>query len=211
MKKIVSFSLWGDHPKYCVGAIRNAELVTEIYPGWIARFYCGKSTPEKVLNILESLPNVEVVRMEEEGNWTSMCWRFYPASEQDVDIFVSRDADSRIDLREKAAVDEWLASGKSIHLMRDHPEHGCLIMGGMWGCLGGRINNITELIGDFRKYNGWGVDQDFLNTVIYPSFKFDSFVHDEYFEYESHRKKFPTPRVGDNFVGQRVDEFEVRH
>jgi len=41
MKKIVAFSLWGNNPKYTVGAVRNAELTPSIYPGWTARFYCG--------------------------------------------------------------------------------------------------------------------------------------------------------------------------
>ena len=26
MKKIISFSLWGDNPKYTIGAIENAKL-----------------------------------------------------------------------------------------------------------------------------------------------------------------------------------------
>jgi len=34
MKKIISFSLWGDNPVYTQGAIRNAELAKEIYPDW---------------------------------------------------------------------------------------------------------------------------------------------------------------------------------
>ena len=29
--KIISFSLWGQDPKYTIGAIRNAELAREIY------------------------------------------------------------------------------------------------------------------------------------------------------------------------------------
>jgi len=34
-KKIISFSLWGDKPMYTIGAIKNAKLAEEIYPGWI--------------------------------------------------------------------------------------------------------------------------------------------------------------------------------
>ena len=32
MKKVISFCLWGNDPKYNVGAIRNAEIAKEIYP-----------------------------------------------------------------------------------------------------------------------------------------------------------------------------------
>ncbi len=62
MKKIISFSLWGDNPKYTIGAIRNAELTPIIYPGWISRFYCGESVPTEIIKTLISLPNTEVKR-----------------------------------------------------------------------------------------------------------------------------------------------------
>jgi hypothetical protein len=54
MKKIISFSLWGDNPKYTVGAIKNAELALSIYPDWICRYYIGKSTPQEIIDELKS-------------------------------------------------------------------------------------------------------------------------------------------------------------
>jgi hypothetical protein len=29
----IAFSLWGENPKYLVGAVRNAELAPLLYPG----------------------------------------------------------------------------------------------------------------------------------------------------------------------------------
>ena len=37
-KKVISFSLYGNDPKYCVGAIKNAKLAKYIYPDWVCRF-----------------------------------------------------------------------------------------------------------------------------------------------------------------------------
>ena len=51
-----------------------------------------------------------------------------------VDLYVSRDLDSRLNERELAAVQEWLDSSKEFHFMRDHPQHGTTILGGVWGC-----------------------------------------------------------------------------
>ena len=62
-----------------------------------------------------------------------MFWRFEPAGEEDVDVMISRDTDSRLNLREKFAVEEWLESDKGFHIMRDHPHHGYPVLGGMWG------------------------------------------------------------------------------
>jgi protein O-GlcNAc transferase len=109
-KKIISFCLWGSDPKYIIGAIENAILASKIYPGWICRFYIGQSTLESASEFvarLEAFTNVEIVKMKEEGDWSGMLWRFFPISENDVDIMISRDTDSRLSFREKSAVDEW--------------------------------------------------------------------------------------------------------
>ena len=51
-----------------------------------------------------------------------------------VDVYVSRDLDSRSNARESAAVTEWRdQSNLAIHAMRDHPNHGIGLMGGSWG------------------------------------------------------------------------------
>ena len=36
---VISYGLYGDDPKYIIGAIRNAELVPTYFPGWEMRFY----------------------------------------------------------------------------------------------------------------------------------------------------------------------------
>ena len=203
MEKVVSFSLWGDNPKYTIGAIKNAELLNDIYnDGWTARFYCGMSVPDNIIEKLESIDNCQVIRMDEDGNWDGMFWRFYPASEDDVDVMVSRDTDSRLNEREKSAVDEWLKSDKSFHIMRDHPWHGTQILGGMWGVRGNILKDMKRMIDGYKKGNFWQVDQNFLKNNIYHMVRNDSFVHDEFFNYESWRRPFPQKRKGRQFVGE---------
>lgn len=206
--KIIAFSLWGKEPKYCIGALKNALLTEKIYPGWISRFYCGKSVPEMYIKQLKAIKNCEVVLMEELGDWRGMFWRFYPCSEENVDVMLSRDCDSRLNTREKKAVDEWLNSDKSFHIMRDHPWHGTEILGGMWGCKGGKLNGMKEMIDDYIKGDFWQVDQNFLKEKIYPLIKDDCFVHDEFFNYNIYKKTFPTKRKGQEFVGESFDQFD---
>ena len=50
-----------------------------------------------------------------------------------VDLYVSRDLDSRLSDREHAAVQEWIKSNKSIHVMRDHIMHDFAMVGCCWG------------------------------------------------------------------------------
>ena len=209
MKKVISFSLWGDNPKYTIGAIRNAELTSIIYPGWISRFYCGESVPTDIIKTLISLPNTEVVMMGVDGDWTGMFWRIYAC--EDSEIMLSRDTDSRLSLREKLAVDEWLSSDKDFHIMRDHPYHNTEILGGMWGVRNGLLKNIKELVNDYTKGDFWQVDQNFLREKIYPLVINNSFTHDSYLNYNTNSKPFPSKRINREFVGDVFDENENRH
>ena len=62
-----------------------------------------------------------------------MVWRFLPLLDPSVEVVVSRDLDSRLTTREQAAVEDWLETGLTFHVMRDNPHHGTEILGGMWG------------------------------------------------------------------------------
>ena len=62
-----------------------------------------------------------------------MLWRFLPVLDPTVDLMVSRDLDSRLTTREQTAVEDWLNTGLAFHVMRDNPQHGTEILGGMWG------------------------------------------------------------------------------
>tara|TARA_Y100000004_G_scaffold54504_1_gene60719 strand:+ start:485 stop:1162 length:678 start_codon:yes stop_codon:yes gene_type:complete len=204
MTKIISFSLWGQDPKYTIGAIRNAELAAEIYPGWTCRFYTGEDVTDEIKSKLLDLKS-EVIEMGG-ADWNGMFWRFFAA--ENADIMISRDTDSRLGEREKAAVDEWLASDKDFHIMRDHPYHATEILGGMWGARNGILKGIKGMIsnydtGDYD--NKHQVDQNFLRELVYPLVKNSSLVHDEFFDRSPFPSNAPT-RTGLNFVGNAFTE-----
>jgi hypothetical protein len=201
MTKVIAFSLWGKDPKYTMGAIRNAELAKEIYPGWEVWMYVAEDVQKNILDELISL-NCNVFNMGK-GNWTGMFWRFLPASDSNITM-VSRDTDSRLSEREKAAVDEWLNSDKDFHIMRDHPYHATAILGGMWGARNGIVKDIKRWINDYNKGDFWQVDQNFLKEVVYPKIQDDVMVHDEFFQ----KFPFPTARINGEFIGCAFDEYD---
>lgn len=200
--KVIAFSLWGDNPMYTQGAIKNADLAKELYPDWKCWFYIGKSCPDEVIQELSSRDNCTVIRMREEGNWSAMFWRFLPASNPAVEVMISRDADSRLTERERAAVEEWLESPLGFHIMRDHPYHGVPILGGMWGAKRGVLSDMRKLIEDSTQGDYWQVDQEFLRDKVYNRIKDNAMVHDEFFE----KKPFPTPRIKREFIGMAYTE-----
>ena len=184
--KIISYSLWGTDLKYLVGAQRNAD------------------TPYPFIADLQSRENCEVVIKPGMGDWKSMYWRFEPAGESNVDVVISRDTDSRINLREKAAVDEWLASDKGFHIMRDHPWHNFPVLGGMWGAKKGVLPDMKDLINNFAQEDKYGTDYEFFASLMAARIKDNCMVHDEFFG----NRSFPIERQNYEFVGQVFDENE---
>ena len=198
-KKVISFSLWGNKAIYVLGAILNADMASEIWKGWICRFYVSPNVPESAVKELESRDNVEVVRMEQDESWNGMFWRFYTASDPEVEITIFRDTDSRIGVRDKAAVDEWLNSNKNVHIMRDACVHGWQICGGAWGVRNYALTGMKDFIDDFdakKLMNKHGVDQIYLSYEIYPLIESEAYIHDEYGFFEGEETHpFPISRL----------------
>ncbi len=205
MKRIISYSLWGDDPKYTHGAIRNAELASVIYPGWACRFYVNH-IPESIFRKLKSL-NVEIKQENGIADWRGMFWRFQSSYDPEVDISIFRDCDSRLSQREKAAVEDWIKSDKNFHIMRDHPFHQYPILGGMWGYKKNSKYDMQSLFEQFLPTDNYGTDYTFFQQILYPIIAEDKMVHDEFFD----KKSFPTKRIGQEFVGEVYDENDVRH
>ena len=193
-KRVISFCLWGDNPKYTQGAIRNVELATTVYPGWVSRFYTH--VPSVPADVVERLERDAEVIPTEIGDWRCMLERFRAADDADVEYMISRDTDSRLSKREKEAVDEWIAAGTAAHCMRDHPSHDVFIMGGMWGLRGG-VLPMNQLIDDWTAVDKWRTDQFFLTSQIWPRIHDDVTVHDEF----RSGRPFPSARAGLEFVG----------
>ena len=205
--KYLSFSLWGDKPIYNVGAIKNAELWKTIYPEWDMVVYYDNSVPKETIDSLTSL-NVTTIDMTNSGTY-GMFWRFFAVSLPNCELAIFRDTDSRISIREKMAVDEWIESKKSLHVMRDHPAHGIPygnnslgILGGMWGLK----NNVIPLIDMMKNFFSggkvmeYGSDQRFLKSV-YSILENDRCTHDDFFE----KKPFPIKRENGRFIGERIN------
>lgn len=203
--RYISYSLWGDNELYNIGMVKNAQQVPEIYPNWQMVVYHDNSVPKETLHILEDL-NVKMFNVD--GHTHGMFWRFFAADLPDCEYVIFRDGDSRLSIREKMAVDEWIESGKTIHVMRDHPAHQIPygnntlgILGGMWGIKGNTIP-MKQSIENFSKNKtmGYGIDQTFLKT-IYNVFQDDRCTHDDFFE----EKPFPIQRKNGRFIGERMD------
>ena len=194
-KNIISFSLYGDQPRYTRIAIENAKAAPFVYPGWTCRFYIDNTVPQPVIKQLSAL-NAQVLQVSPIHSAkcnTGLFWRFLVASDPQVDFFMVRDADSLISVREKVAVDEWIASDKDFHLMRDYYTHSELMLAGLWGGVANKITSIGNEISNFQKSQTGklaGVhnqDQLFLRQKIWPAIRNDVMQHDSVFGWNGTR------------------------
>ena len=213
MKNVIAYSLWGDHPMYWYGALKNIELAKKYFPNFICRFYIDSKSQQELIDTIQG-ENVEVILVESKDSFHGMFWRFWASEEEDVNIFLSRDCDSRFSDREFAAFHEWLESDKDFHVMRDHPYHTVPILGGMWGSRNGIMRNIglSKLIEEWNQYQRKGIDQDFLGQVVYPKIRNNCLEHSEFgINFGGQIKTFPTLRLNYEFVGDVFNENNVRH
>jgi len=130
-----------------------------------------------------------------------------------VDVFVSRDADSKASNREAAAVYDWLDLNKTFHVMRDHPGHiGHKILAGMWGGDNRYQRKNMETWGNDLMRSAKGLpakppkvfDQEQLDKILWPHIYKDVVAHDAYGCLKNTgTRHWPTQRntEGWNFVG----------
>lgn len=197
---VISFSLWGTDQSYLSHAAKNATLAKAIYPEWCLRCYCEPHWCKQI----EALGYETITRRTTLGAWEGLFWRFEAALDPLVDRFISRDLDSRLNPRERAAVDEWKASGKFLHVMRDAPNHDVPILGGMWGS--GYWPILRGLMRSWNSFDHKGCDQEFLAQLVWPRLLDNALIHDSC-RRDPKIKPFPEhapmiPDIHGTFVGQ---------
>jgi hypothetical protein len=221
VEKLFSFSLYGSNGIYIEGAINNAELIPKIFGSeYKARFYV-MDVKQTVIEKLKSL-NAEVIEMKNQNNDNITDYKFFRflAVKKDNIVFF-RDCDSIVTYREKIMVNEFLSSNKKLHIIRDHPNHKEHIMAGLFG-----VNNCeipTELVielinkSNLKNVNQYNVDQLFLAKFIYPLFKKDMLIHDNFNNYYRERDELilKHPRtlahLGQIIHPSKITDEEIRY
>ncbi|CAF1110485.1 unnamed protein product, partial [Brachionus calyciflorus] len=131
-QKIISYSLYGDHPRYFELIPELVKRIKQFYPGYIMRIYYDNSINKSIIcdyecrfanmdfcNIHKIPVSIDDLKLVKNYNvMHSMMWRFLSIGDSFVDLFMSRDTDSLIHQREYDAVKEWIESDKPGHIMR---------------------------------------------------------------------------------------------
>ncbi len=187
-RQVLAFSLFGSDRRYILGAINNCVVARYLYPGWTPRFYVDESVPDEARRVLAQNGGQVITVNGLPAADYGLFWRFLVEDDPNVGVYVVRDADSVITVKERSAVAAWLRSGRAFHVMRDNIQHSELMLAGMWGAHRGNLGPMTPKLRTFVA--GIGVranyvhrDQHFLRSEIWPVVRQSVFVNDEQFSF----------------------------
>lgn len=240
-QSIVSYSLFGDtgreevKRRYFSSLEERAARVASAYPGWTMRIYHNLTLTEPDGQSLchvyckhEHVDLCDVNHINSKDVDIGMVrrlnprmWRFLVMIDPLVDRFMSRDIDSDIIDREVSAVQQWLNSNWTFHVMRDHPSHGGFMLAGLWGAKNVLRRQLIKRLGQAMVFSSqndkYETDQSRLDMVVWPFATFDVMAHDAYFcnnwlirlAQMVPTYPFPTQRIGHNYTGYDIVRLDI--
>jgi hypothetical protein len=181
--------------------VLNVQEQPHIYPHWVCRFYVDDSVPGDVIGRIRQSGG-QIVKMDGPvARWPGPMWRFLALEDPQAHRVLFRDADSVISQREAGAVQQWIASGKRFHIMRDWCSHTELMLAGLWGVVGGSLPPLRQLMERFMSEpleSQHFADQYFLRQYVWPYARASLMQHDSVFGFMD-GVPFPDGARPDNF------------
>jgi len=201
MNKIISMSVWGNNPRYILGAKRQIDLAKKYYPDWKIRIYT-----DNPLNFLGE--EIETVKISD-GSY-GMFWRFLALFDSEENIVMVRDSDSRTTIREQRCIQEWLSSDKTFHTFKDHEAHYEFPIIGCSFALKGKLDDTTRqiMLSYMNREKYYCSDQNFLRDYVWGQVQQNAMVHSMQHPgwFSESRKKLKNPF---SFCGNGYDERDM--
>jgi len=177
-KKIISVSLFGTNNLYFDGALQIKDDIPKYFPGWQLRVYMHYKVDPKIIDkFLKKGVQVIMIKQDNVTPSDSTFWRFL-AAEDDI-IFISRDADYKLNEYDYIMTEKWINDGSTKFfkfLFFDYSKifywigikmiGNGLIHAGRWGGRDRCVPDMLERINNFKKRKHWHSDEVFLQSVI---------------------------------------------
>lgn len=205
-KKIISYSLYGNNPRYTLPLLENSRISTSLYHDWTIYVYHDNTVSQDYLNQLKQ-NNVVTINIEKSDhlNLPPKMWRFLPIKNSNIDCVVFRDSDSLLTQRERDLVTAWEQSDKLVHIIRDHPLHIAPILAGMFGMKRDSFSILSNLIqsnAPIIKSRPIDYDQVFLADHFYPIIRNNALIHVSFFKFWDEQViKIEPVTDGCNYIG----------
>jgi len=201
-RNIIALSLFGTNSYYWDCAIASASMAFAMFPEWRCRIFCDGNVPQALRDTLLRLKCQLYLRDESVVESTGLLWRFLAFDDPEVDVVMVRDIDSPFTLRERLAVDEWIASDIPFHVIRDHLYHTEPMLAGLWGGWTKLLPPMSSLLSAHKiAANDRYTDQKFLRLQVWPRIRRATLVHDRHFHLGETRRPPSHPTEAIDHIG----------
>jgi hypothetical protein len=182
--KIISYSIFGKEKWYRNGLIKNIEIAEKLFPDWLVKVYACSNIDDSYLRQISNYRNVELIVQKENYPFEGFLWRMLPMQEGHEAVIV-RDVDTRLFLRDKNLVEDWLKLNFKYHLIRDNPGSNNLILAGSWGGKEPKLDIENKFHiwreGYIKNKNSlYLYDNDFLRKHVYAFIRHNLIVYTEH-------------------------------
>ena len=216
---VLSYSVFGNNSweKYGKNVRKVAESAAKspFYHNWTVRVYHDLYPVSLQVNLTKTYTKLEFCDVRslvlpfadnlKISNINGMTWRFIPMADPTVGIMCSRDLDSELYKREEDAVHYWMHTNKTLHTMRDHPQHDIEILGGMWcyratNDLARAAQNLELMLKNAGKRSikseaKKGDDQFILQRYLWPKVKNDNIQQLIFMQIISRKYTISQPKI----------------
>jgi hypothetical protein len=188
-KILLGFCIYGTERKYYQGLIENIDLIAlwktkkpEVNIEVIINY--TETAIESYLELYRGYPFVkmEIHRDNDVSPTIARITNIDKIPEDSNTYYFSRDADSRITDRDMWCTEEFINSGKTFHVIRDHYYHKRLIMAGTFGIKKPKgFPDLKPILKEWKKTRRdttvYGIDEIFLQEQLYPLIQDNYLVH----------------------------------
>lgn len=156
------------------------------------RVHVDATVPRAVVEELRAGGAQVVPKPPRRTLYDGLLWRFEPLADPALRRVLVRDIDSVVSVKERVAVEAWIASGRHFHAMRDFHTHTDLVLAGLWGGVGGILPPTEAWLKAYRSRLAptANLDQWLLRFVAWPTIRRSVLVHDSIHAPE-HGEPFP--------------------
>ena len=203
--KLISYSLFGDQKIYKHGLLKNIELAKKLLPEWKLRIYICSTVDKNFIDKCKC-PNTEVIVKSKVFKHEQWLWRFLPM-EEDHDVVIVRDVDTRIFQRDINLINDWLKTDFKFHVVRENLGSHWPIMAGIWG---GKNPNL-KISNYYKKWIKNKVknmhhinDQTFLARYIYPQIRENLAVYSKHVVMDCEKNIKEIPGKEEYYKGKKI-------
>lgn len=190
---------------------KNIDIISSELPDFMVYIYYGSDiTADQVDHMRGKGANVVLIPTNKVGA-VNMLYRMAPIDDDNVEVFFSRDADSRVNGRDIWCMKRFIESDRTAHCIRDNFWHKSKLMGGTIGFKVNALANLDDIRRELERYKGlqdasYGFDESFLSDRVYPLVKSQLLLHTSITAFEGEEYRLVDYENDDtNFVGNVIE------